>query len=224
MNARKLKSGQSAKKIKPWRLEAQMEFIKPYLFTENDNEVSNIPALPESPISVSSPLNDSTFVSEESCEEIEKNDELNTHHKETSGKKLLVTKKKTDTAADMLRQYIDMKKSSNINPKIDQLGKYFQSIESTVRSLPSYIQIKLKSQISQLVHNAELEAVSTSTPMPTNIRSSILDLEPTYHSMSFPISYSSTYPTTSHNMSETQNQGNNPSHDLHDKDVYKNFY
>ncbi|CAI6354851.1 unnamed protein product [Macrosiphum euphorbiae] len=118
-----------------------------------------------------------------------------------------------------------MKKSSNINPKIDQLGKYFQSIESMVRSLPSYIQIKLKSQISQLVHNAELEAVSTtSPPMPTNTRSSILDLEPTYHSMSFPISYSSTYPTTPHNMSEPQNQANNPSHDLHDKDVYKNFY
>lgn len=94
MSARKLKSGESAKKIKPWSLEAQMEFIKPYLFTENDNEVSNIPALPESPISVSSPLNDSTFVYEESCEAIEKNDELNTHHKETSGKKFLVTKKK----------------------------------------------------------------------------------------------------------------------------------
>lgn len=38
-----------------------MEFIKPYLFNENDNEVSNIPALPESPISVSSPLDDSTL-------------------------------------------------------------------------------------------------------------------------------------------------------------------
>lgn len=93
MNARKHKSGQSAKKIKPWRLEAQMEFIKPYLFTENDNEVSNIPALPESPISVSSPLNDSTFVSEESSETNEKNDELNTQHNETSAKKCLTTKK-----------------------------------------------------------------------------------------------------------------------------------
>lgn len=92
----------------------------------------------------------------------------------------------------MLREYIDMKKSANVNPKFDQLGKYFQSIESTVRSLPPYIQIRLKSQISQLVHNAELEAVSTtSTPMPTNARSPILDPESTYHSMSFPTSYSS---------------------------------
>lgn len=94
MNARKLKSGQSAKNIKPWRLETQMEFIKPYLFNENDDEVSNIPSLPESPISVSSPLNDSTFVSEESCEANEKNDELTTQHNETSGKKIFATKKK----------------------------------------------------------------------------------------------------------------------------------
>jgi len=88
MNARKLKSSESAKKIKAWRLEAQMEFINPYLFNENDNEVSNIPALPKSPISASSPLrntNDSTFVSEVLCEAIEKNDELIIQHNETSG-------------------------------------------------------------------------------------------------------------------------------------------
>lgn len=64
------------------------------MFNENDNEVSNIPALPESPISVSSPLNDSTFVSEESCEAIEKNDELTTQYNETSGKKIFATTKK----------------------------------------------------------------------------------------------------------------------------------
>lgn len=94
MNARKLKSGQSANKVKAWRLEAQMEFIKPHLFNENDNVISNISALPESPISVSSPLNDSTFVSEDSCEAIQKNDELSTQHNEISGKKILTTKKK----------------------------------------------------------------------------------------------------------------------------------
>lgn len=95
----------------------------------------------------------------------------------------------------MLRQYIDMKKSANIKPKIDQLGKYF--LESTVRSLPPYIQIRLKSQISQLVHNAELEAVSiTSTPMPTKASSPILNPEPTYHSMSFSTSNSSTHNTS----------------------------
>jgi hypothetical protein len=66
-----------------------MEFIKPYLFTENDNEVSNIHALPESPISVSFPLNDLTFVSEESCETIDKNNEINTQYSDTSIKKFL---------------------------------------------------------------------------------------------------------------------------------------
>lgn len=141
-------------------------------------------------------------------------------------KRYLQQKKKNDTAADVLRQYIDMKKSANVNSKIDQLSKYFQSIESTVRSLPPYIQIRLKSQISQLVHNAELEAVSTSsTPMPTNSSSPILDPEPTYHSMSFPTSYSSlSYPITPHNMSQQQYQVNNLSHDVHDKNVFKNFY
>jgi hypothetical protein len=88
----------------------------------------------------------------------------------------LAIKKKTDTAADMLRQCIDMKKSANVNSKIDQLGKYFQSIESTVRSLLPYIQIRPKSQSFQLVHNAELEVSASSTPMSTNARSSIQSL------------------------------------------------
>lgn len=128
----------------------------------------------------------------------------------------------------MLRQYIDLKKSANVNSKIDQLSKYFQSIDSTdstVRYIP-YIKIRLKSQISLLVHNADLEAETTSsTPMPTNSRSPILDPEPTYHSMSFPTSYSSlSYPITPHNMSQQQNQVNNQSHDVHDKNVFKNFY
>lgn len=91
--------------------------------------------------------------------------------------------------------YIDMKKSANCNLKSDPLTKYFQSIEGTVRSLPPCIQIRLKAQISQLVHNAELEAVS---PYPGS--------ELTYHTMSVPTTYSSTYPVTPHNFSLPQNQ------------------
>lgn len=46
MNARKTKSGQSAKKIKPWRLESQMEFVKPYIVSGNEEQISNIAPIP----------------------------------------------------------------------------------------------------------------------------------------------------------------------------------
>lgn len=105
MHARKTKSGLSAKKIKPWRLEAQMEFVKPYLFTENDNKVSNIPSLPAAPILVSSLINDSSFVLEDLSEINVEKDEPKIQQIETSAKKNLATKKSTSTAADMLSQY-----------------------------------------------------------------------------------------------------------------------
>lgn len=185
MNARKTKSGQSAKKIKPWRLESQMEFVKSYLFSQSEEEISNFSALRQSSPSTAS-HNSSSFT-----DEIEKNEgELqnqqsekpedagiitnefgnNQKHKSSLsvGKKSTFEKNKSvpsGTAAEMLHHYMNMKMNS---PRAtgDQLTKYFQSIEETVRTLPPSIQIRLKSQISQLVHNAELEAINTQ--MPTN--------------------------------------------------------
>jgi len=186
MNARKTKSGQSAKKIRPWRLESQMEFVKSYLFSQSEEEMSNFPALsPSSPTTDSNDLSSITnelLETEENEEELknQQSDELedsviinnklvnNQNNKQlfSVGKKSEIGTDKPGTAAKLLHQYMQMKMSASSNPRPsgDQLTKYFQSIEATVRTLPVNIQIKLKSQISQLVYNAEMEAVS----MPTN--------------------------------------------------------
>jgi len=72
------------------------------------------------------------------------------------GKKSEIGTEKPGTAAKLLHQYMQMKMSASSIPRLsgDQLNKYFQSIEATVRTLPVNIQIKFKSQISQMVYNA----------------------------------------------------------------------
>lgn len=228
MNARKTKSGQAAKKVKPWRLEAQMEFVKPHLFSQSDDQSSNIPPLPESPGSVASSCHDLSLVSDESPGIDRNEEELGNREAETpassgrdtpstSGRENRTKTRKptpSGTAAEMLRHYINMKMSTNFPPESkipsgDHLTKYFQSIEETVRTLPPHIQIRLKAQISQLVHNAELEAISANFSTP----SSAYPLSPFPSSLSvqqsFPIPSGNFYPTTSDNQ-PPPNQSNIP--------------
>ena len=217
MSARKTKSRQAAKKVKPWRLEAQMEFVKPHLFSQSDDQSSNIPPLPESPASVASSCHDLSLNDEElGNREAETPASSDRDTPSTSSENRTKTRKPTPsgTAAEMLRHYIDMKMSTNFPPasKIpsgDHLTKYFQSIEETVRTLPPHIQIRLKSQISQLVHNAELEAVSVNFSTPP----SAYPLSPFPSSLSvqqsFPIPSANFYPTTSDNQ-PPPNQSNIP--------------
>jgi len=63
MNARKTKSGPSGKKIRPWRLESQMEFVKSYLFSQSEEAMSNFPAL--SPSSLTTDSNDLSSITNE---------------------------------------------------------------------------------------------------------------------------------------------------------------
>ncbi|KAK9886270.1 hypothetical protein WA026_015781 [Henosepilachna vigintioctopunctata] len=65
------------------------------------------------------------------------------------------------SAAEMLRHYMQVKINKS-QEEGDHLKKFFASIEETVRTLPPHMQIRLKSQISTLVHNAELENIQTS--------------------------------------------------------------
>lgn len=186
MHARKTKSGQSEKKIKPWRLEAQMQFVKSHLFSQSDEEISNITALPESSTLVVSTENDSSHITDRALVSEYNEGELEDDGREplftTIGENCIkepgengppsssVNRKKTfstenstpsGTAEEILQHYMNMSALTNPQASGDQLTKYFQSIEETVRTLPPFIQIRLKSQISQFVHDAELEAIST---------------------------------------------------------------
>lgn len=183
MNARKTKSGQAAKKIKPWRLENQMEFIKPHLFSQSDDQTSNFSPPPDSPRSVASAVHDLSQETDDSSsmdkshEQIENPQSIqsvssgrDTPLSSAPAKKNLNSKPIPPTsAAEMLRQYLNMKAATSTEaayPNEDHLTKYFQSIEETVRTLPPRIQIRLKSQISELVHNAELEALNVNSSFP----------------------------------------------------------
>lgn len=64
----KQKADSQQKKIKPWRLESQMEFVKSYLFSQSEEEISNCSAPRQSSPSTAS-HNSCSFT-----DEIEKNE------------------------------------------------------------------------------------------------------------------------------------------------------
>lgn len=198
INARKTKSGQAAKKIKPWRLEVQMEFIKPYLFSQSADQISNFSPPPESPESVSSPnelqMPEASPNNETSQDSIETPQILSTRN---SRDKHLSSSKQIPpgSAAEVLRHYMNMKNTATETKSSgDHLSKYFQSIEETVRTLPHITQIRLKTQISQLVHAAELEAISghvSSSPV-SHCSSHFSNGPPDRHTMTSQTIYSTT--------------------------------
>lgn len=185
MLGKKTNSGQSEKKIKPWRLEAQIQFVKSHLFSQSDEENSNITALPESSTLVVSTENDSSRITDRALVSEYNEGELEDGGREplfttvgencikepgengppssSVNRKIFSTENSTPsgTAEEMLQHYMNMSALTNPQASGDQLTKCFQSIEETVRTLPPFIQIRLKSQISQFVHDAELEAIST---------------------------------------------------------------
>ncbi|CAI6376018.1 unnamed protein product [Macrosiphum euphorbiae] len=130
MNARKTKSGQSGKKIRPWRLESQMEFVKSYLFSQSEEAMSNFSAL--SPSSPTTDSNDLSSITNELLETEENEEELKNHQSDkledsvnnqnnkqlfSIGKKSEIGTDKPGTAAKLLHQYMQMKMSASSNPR-----------------------------------------------------------------------------------------------------------
>ncbi|KAF6216077.1 hypothetical protein GE061_000415 [Apolygus lucorum] len=166
-------SGQAAKKIKQ------------HLFSQSDEQDSKVP--PPSPSDHTS--NHGTQLDEESSQndddDFERNPqesvtgidsgsrgkETSTPLSQRSSSQKSGTQLPSGSAAEMLRHYMAVKlskaaESQNVTSSSDHLTKYFQSIEETVRTLPAPIQIRLKSQISQLIHDAEYEATMATTTDP----------------------------------------------------------
>ncbi|CAI6372220.1 unnamed protein product [Macrosiphum euphorbiae] len=104
MNARKTKSGQSGKKIRPWRLESQMEFVKSYLFSQSEEAMSNFPALSlSSPITESNDLSSITnelLETEENEEELSQSDKLEDSVNNQNNKQLFSVGKKSEIGTD----------------------------------------------------------------------------------------------------------------------------
>lgn len=154
MNASKTNGGQATNKIKPWHTKSRKTFVKPYLFTQSNDQISNISSLSKSRVSVAS-----------SYPEIEELTGIYINHE-------YVGAEQAERLASTGRDTPSFVKATTSKPPVsiattrDHLTAYFQSIEETVRSLPAHIQIRLKTQISQLVHNAELEVINATHFVP----------------------------------------------------------
>lgn len=143
------------------KMKTQMAFLEPYLFAQSDD----YPPLAASPGSVASSTQEKCFIeiSETSRTSINGNEEdmwPRQSVNSSSSPQVVVS----DSLAEMLRHYLETKMSPSSD---DHLSKYFQSIEETMRTLPAQIQIRLKQQISHLVHNAELEAINAAGAVTT---------------------------------------------------------
>lgn len=163
MRKRQPKSGQAAKKMMPWRLEAQMEFIRPFT-TMQRSQVSNV----ETPSDEDD--NEHIDVSEvqEESQDVDSGSSHATEDTPRSDKRPGLWSGKRKKAAPLtpsaaiFKEFVDLKKSrqSSLGQQGDHLRKYFQSVEETVRTFPPQLQVKIKSQISTIIHQAEFEAIN----------------------------------------------------------------
>lgn len=175
LKKRKSKTGEKRKKWKPWKFEKEMAFLLPCF--EERSQVSNLGDISERD---SDDIGDddgnsgdnesvaedesrpSSATSRHSCVQSQPNESI------SSGVSSVITNKpghrfkkaqKTPPvrAAQVLQTYLE-----NKTPKQpeDQLTKFFQAMELTVRSLPYPLQLQTKSKIFQIVNEAEMRAVS----------------------------------------------------------------
>ncbi|KAG8333075.1 hypothetical protein J6590_009536 [Homalodisca vitripennis] len=178
---RETKSGQAAKKLKPWRLKQQMDFVKQYVNVQREQEsnisesipelensqVTKTPSLPgPEPESASNePGSASATPVSASTAPVSASSEGFNNKEALLGKK---PKTMTPTAA-VFQEYVNLKKQQLNNKSLevtrgDYLTKYFQGL-----------QIREKSNISRIIHDAELEAISGSY----NTAHSFLRADPT---------------------------------------------
>ncbi|XP_030767854.1 transcription factor Adf-1-like [Sitophilus oryzae] len=152
--SRRIKSGQAATSIKPWRLEKQMKFLKDFITdrrqTSNtcsqedggSEEVEEDPAKGRSPNSEILSNPNSPSVSNPSSSAVPK--------RPTQGYR---------PAGEVLQDYNEHKKiKKDTKNEGDYLHKYFLAAEDTVRTFPVQLQIEIKQKFSQLLHEYELKA------------------------------------------------------------------
>lgn len=146
------KSGQAADNWRPWNFEKQMEFLSnvqtsPQKPAENDVELEEVAeTLDELPQS----QNDGTreITSSQTCNSLV----------QPASKRSRTSAPVQTSASTALQEYLNYKRSME-SKKEDHLTKHFDGVEETVRIFPPHLQIKIKSQISTILHSAEYEAL-----------------------------------------------------------------
>lgn len=134
------RSGDAAKKIKHWRFEEQMAFMRPFTFTRQ--QITNVEVIE----SEDHESDDEQDLSSSSSQAQTKN---------SSKFKTLKSRKPISTAT-VLENYLKEKRSRQIaKTSGDHLSKFFSSIEETVRTFSTSLQIDVKSKIFNIVLEAE---------------------------------------------------------------------
>ncbi|XP_050313465.1 uncharacterized protein LOC126748344 [Anthonomus grandis grandis] len=153
IKARKTKSGDAAKKIRPWKLEQQMAFLLPHI-TERP-QTSNIQTTEEetgnsseedsySNISSPPPTPSTTSTSSAPKKKIQKCRQM-----------------PPNNVADVLQNYLSTKDISKKKVENNNsIRSFFLSMSEATENLPAHLQIEVKSKVFKAVNEAELAALS----------------------------------------------------------------
>lgn len=219
LKKRKTTTGQAVKKLKPWRFEKQMEFIRPCFEarsqlsslddgSENDDTEDDGEQFDDqesvgregSQPSVSSPSSQSVGSTNV---HITKEPTNESRRKKTSKNHTTPPR-----AAEVLQSYLE--KKSFKQPE-DQLTKFFQAMELTVSSFPYLLQVETKRKIFQVVTDAEMSVVNesgvnnTAPPQPIGLQMNRYQMyhpqtstpsQPDYHYHYNQGQYSTIYPSS----------------------------
>lgn len=196
LNLRKTKSGQAADKMKPPKYHQELSFLTPYLNDEETRrssipdvsrtlqDISNSPDYTRSPdYIIESPTGGG---SESQCSD----SSLSTSRFSNAQKRRYTTpfrtpfssidQRSTSTAATVLKDYLsrtEQAQNQQIKPESDALIDFFMTMAKTVAKFPVTKQLKIKSQLFQMVHSVECEiaesgSVTEETVLPSRIMSS----------------------------------------------------
>lgn len=129
-----------------------MSFLNKYINTDR-KEKANVTAVVEE-----SNKDDAESIQDNGGIDVES--ESATGNTETCQRSTLSSTKK-QAAATVLQEYLCFKQNRNkTSTKNDALHKYFDGVEETVRTFPYHLHIQVKSQVSNIIHNAEYKIAS----------------------------------------------------------------
>lgn len=151
---------------KPYQYHSEMEFLKPYLkqatlygwlpetYTHN---VRRSPRISDTIIENTNlnDTNDGKLRSESMSVITIPSDSLPTQQLSNSNSKNVYEKPRIIGSSSLAVEYANDKRCETR----DVLMKYFETVAETVREFPPTLQVKVKSEISKIVHQAEMEYI-----------------------------------------------------------------
>ncbi|CAG9765936.1 unnamed protein product [Ceutorhynchus assimilis] len=202
VKARKTKSRDAARKIRPWKLEQQMAFLLPHM-TERP-KTSNIQVIEEE-------TDNST--EEESFNTSSAPPTPSTSSTTTATSRTKIQKSRQvpqANVADVLQNYLISKDTSQKKEENNSIRSFFISMSEATENLPAHLQLEVKSKLFTAVHEAEKAALFERQ----HGQSTIVQYPP-YPSQTSPVITQPLYPYT---QSSSSSPGNQPqfAHFSHD--------